>query len=348
MGVDVGRIDASPIPANLGVSYRTSTTETHAKVAVSFVQSYFQVSVDPHTSPENYFAPGVTPADVDAALDDGDIPVYVRSVTYGRRVVAVFEDRAKTDSASFAPEIAAAYNGVQGEVGFTRTSTSNIQTTSFSAMVLGDDRVITSIDDLFAYLDEPADMSTAWPIAYTLQYLGSETPFSVGITTEVVTRTCLECGSSDDPYGKGATFSEALPIGEDTIGTIIDDDSKREVLQGGVLPPGQQRWFTFMGLDTPIYQVDPQAKLGTFVSGSEVCIFAKCDSGPTTPECLAGFPVTEGTSVGCCSTVGDAHLEGGRLGLCPEKSSDDALIHVRVTWDESASMCLQYDLTVHY
>lgn len=341
LGIDVGLVGAL---ANLNLMTRSSTTVTAARVAVTFVQSYFQVSVDPHTNAADYFGPGVTPSELDAALA-GDVPVYVRSVTYGRRVVAVFEDQTRTDSDQFALEVQALYGGVRGQANFTRDTTATVNETSFAAMVLGSSRVITSKDQLFAYLDEPPNITTAWPIGYTLQYPGTETPFSVGITTEVVTKTCQACGSSD-PYSDARRFNSARELNQGV--PISDCDSAAKRVTGGLLPPAQERWFKVAGEDTFGCAVDPAATLATNVQGAELCIFATCN-GPTTPACVSGSATTDGGLSGCCTTGSVAQLTGESSGgLCPQKTSDDADVYVRIRLDATATACVPFDLTVHY
>jgi hypothetical protein len=132
---------------------------------------------------------------------------------------------------------------------------------------------------------------------------------------------------------------------------LSDSSGEKETLRGGVLSPGQERWFTFEGFDNQFVTADPhpEATLSTSQSGTEVCIFISCLGGHTDVVCRLGTPATvEGLS-GCCSTQNDVQVVGGTLGLCnPDMIHDDAFVYVRVALPASAAVCTGYDLTVHY
>ncbi len=332
-----------PIAAQLGLSSRRQTTTTHARVAVDFVQSFYRITIDTPPNAAAFFPAGL-PADQLAGALNGDRPVYVRSVTYGRRVVAVFEDDKAQNATGLEGSIKASYLVSSGSTMFSMASMSTVQHTRFAAVVLGDARVFTSLEQLLAYLQEPPDVRTAWPIAYSLANVADGSAFSVGRTTEIVTRSCMTCGLND-PYADAVDVASAHAL---SMVPLSDSDSDSRTIMDGVLAPGERRWFSFDGRDDFPSVVDPEVTLNAMVSGARVCLYAQCNAGMTDPLCLVGQPATEGTLKGCCSDSGKAHLEGRGSSLCVGGGTDNARVYVSVEGPAAGGQCVGFGMTVHY
>lgn len=342
-GVDLSLRGLLPVAAKLGLMSRKETITTHARVAVDFVQAFYRVTIDTPTNAGALFAADLPAATLSDALG-GDRPVYVRSVTYGRRVVAVFEDAKSESTTALETAIKASYGPGSGGATFNIGNMNTSQVTRFAAVVLGDAAVFTSVDQLIAYLQKPADVSTAWPIAYSLANVADNSPFAVGNTTEIVTRTCMKCGLND-PYADAVDFSMAHAM---SAMPISDSDGAAITLNpNGVLAPGAKRWFRFDGTDGVFGRVDPEVKLSTPMAGARVCLFAQCNAGVADPLCLAGVRTKIGSLDGCCSTTGQAQLEGAGDTLCLN-GPDDARVYVLVDGTGLAGQCVQFGMTVHY
>lgn len=358
--LDVESPDLLPIAASFKLSSRQSTTSVHAKVAVSFVQSYFRVIVDPPSRPSALVSADVTAQELEDALAE-ELPVYVRSVTYGRRVLALFEDASHQTTDELAREIGASYRAVSGSVEATTTEALERRTSKFTAVVFGDDEVLQSIDELNAYLKQPPDLAIAWPIGYTLEYVADGSPFKVARTTELVERACETCGREDptesDPKeldGK-VVYCPSEQDPENCNDVLSDEDSADgniwTVNDAVLLSSSDRDWFRFTGRDDLFGIVDPQATLSTESDADiRLCLFVTCPSGSPDIVCTLGEHATEGSLDGCCSFDGSVQLEGGTasIGLC-EDGSDDAVVNVLVDGAElAATSCVAYDLSMHY
>lgn len=344
IGVDVGFSLLGSLGISLGVEARSNVEHHTARVAVTFVQSYYKIVADAPTGPAQFFAEGVSADDVATVLGDGDVPVYVRSVTYGRRILAVFEDETRTSDEGLKAEVAAKFGTETADASLAIDESTEVEHSRFSAVVLGDDTVFTTLDELVDYLKRPADVTTAWPIGYSLNYVSDDRPFEVARTVELVTRACEACGtndpSEDGEGGIAGTIAKPEPLGD------LDSEfwSPEPAL---LLSSEDEDWYTFRGLDQSGV-VDPQASVSS-EDIVEVCLFVDCLSGTPDPQCLSGDLVVEGTRTGCCGMNGDAQLEGATLsGLCLN-GSDDADVFVRVrSAGAGQAACVPYTVTMHY
>ena len=344
LGIDVGFSLLGSLGTSLGVEARSNIEHHTARVAVTFVQSYYKIVADAPTGPAQFFAEGVSADDVATVLGVGDVPVYVRSVTYGRRILAVFEDESRTSDDGLKAEVSAKFGTETADASLPIDDSTEVRHSRFSAVVLGDDTVFTTLDELVDYLKRPADVTTAWPIGYSLNYVSDDRPFEVARTLELVTRACEACGSNDpsesNEAGIAGTIVKEVPMGD------LDSESWSPE-PALLLSSEDEDWYTFRGIDQSGV-VDPQASV-TSEGLVEVCLFVDCLSGTPDPQCLSGDLVVEGTQTGCCGMNGDAQLEGATLsGLCLN-GSDDADVSVRVrTPGPDQVACVPYTITMHY
>ena len=72
---------------DIAASFSFDSTERKTKILVNFTQAYYTVDVDTPVSPSDFFADGTSVDDLAPWMDASSPPVYVQSITYGRRVI---------------------------------------------------------------------------------------------------------------------------------------------------------------------------------------------------------------------------------------------------------------------
>lgn len=127
------------------------------------------------------------------------------------------------------------------------------------------------------------------------------------------------------------------------LGQITDDDDDGGLLSGILVDDSDADWFTYDGVDTLGYTVDPTRS--NFPSGQlRLCLFAECVNGSAIDiACIDGS--TAATSPdgrpGCCK---DGPFSLSTFDCVSE--DDDTRVYIRV--DQPASACLDYSILYHY
>lgn len=156
-----------------------SNTVESTKILVDFTQAYYTIDVDTPGLPSDLFEEGVNVEDLEHFTGDENPPMYVQSITYGRKVLfslesfySEYELRTAID-ASFDAVL------VSGGVQVDTFSREVLENSRLKAVVIGGSgaeavKTITGFDGLVEYIlegGEYSNLSPGAPIAYKLAYL---------------------------------------------------------------------------------------------------------------------------------------------------------------------------------
>ena len=176
-----------------------SSTSQATKILVDFSQAYYTIDVDTPGLPTDLFTDAVTLEQVESFMGEGNPPVYVQSMTYGRRVVFSIESGYTEDEVRFALE--ASFNAffADAEVELQTEHRSVLEQSKISALVLGGAgseavKTVTGFEGLIEYIQAGGDYSKASPgaeIAYKLAYLDN-TGVQLALTTDYSERQCYD------------------------------------------------------------------------------------------------------------------------------------------------------------
>ncbi|MFM2152368.1 MAG: hypothetical protein RL199_803 [Pseudomonadota bacterium] len=186
---------ANKIAATFNFNKETKTS----KVLVDFTQAYYTIDVDAKARPSDFFGDDVTVDDVKSVVGQGNPPLYVQSITYGRRVIFAIETSSSLSDVKLALD--AAYGngkvGIDGSVDASKKAT--LDTSSIQAFVLGGDAddavgVVSGFDGVVSYIKKGGNYSKespGAPIAYKLAYLDN-TVTKLAFTTDYAERVCTK------------------------------------------------------------------------------------------------------------------------------------------------------------
>jgi thiol-activated cytolysin len=185
---------------DIAASFSFDSSSQKTKVLVNFVQAYYTVDVDTPNSPSDFFVPGTTVDDLKPWVEDGNPPLYVQSITYGRRVIFSVQTDRSASEVKAALEASYSAAGVGG--GSVNISTEHKQVlaeSSIRAFVLGgsgDDATgaISGVDGLIEYIKNGGSYSKdspGAPIAYKLAYLDNAVT-KLAFTTDYAERECVK------------------------------------------------------------------------------------------------------------------------------------------------------------
>jgi len=180
----------------IAAGFDFSSESKKTRVVVDFTQAYYTADVNTPARPSDFFGDQVTVDDLDDFVSEGNPPVYVQSITYGRRVIFTVETTAARDELEAA--LSAAYQGAVGASVDVSVAYENIlEEAKIHAFVLGGSSadataVIDGFAGLSAYIQRGGDYgkdSPGAPIAYKLAYLDNAVT-QMSFTTEYAERKC--------------------------------------------------------------------------------------------------------------------------------------------------------------
>lgn len=168
------------------------------KILVDFTQAYYTIDVDVPPAPSALFAPEVSLDEVQAFMAVGDPPMYVQSITFGRRVIFSIETHHEHEKieAAFDAVLKAA---VQGSIDVDISHRQVIDSLALKVFVLGGSgedgvKAISGFEGLMEAITDGADFSAespGAPIAYKLAYLDNAgTTFAY--TTDYAEANCTD------------------------------------------------------------------------------------------------------------------------------------------------------------
>jgi thiol-activated cytolysin len=200
LGVELGAEVSWPGGPDVAASFDFSSIDNKTKVLVNFTQAYYTVDVDTPSSPSDFFVDGVTVDDLLPWTSVEDPPLYVQSITYGRRVI--FSVQTSRSAQEVKAALEASYSAVGVANGGIDVATEHKEVLSEStirAFVLGgsgDDATgaINGFDGLVSYIQNGGSYSKdspGAPIAYKLAYLDNAVT-RLAFTTDYTERQCVK------------------------------------------------------------------------------------------------------------------------------------------------------------
>lgn len=177
-------------------SFDFSSQEKRTKVLVNFTQAYYTVDVDAPYQPSRFFHWSVDVEDLKKEAQPGDPPMYVQSITYGRRVLFSIESSEDADTVSAALEATLSKAvSVNAQV---ETSYQNVlKESTIRAFVIGGaggqaTGVVNGFEGMVDFIVQGGDYSAespGAPVAYKLAYLDNASA-QLSFTTEYNERKC--------------------------------------------------------------------------------------------------------------------------------------------------------------
>ena len=177
-------------------SFDFTSSDKKTKILVNFTQAYYTIDEDAPTTPKDFFDPSVTVEDLEPYCGAGNPPLYVQSITFGRRVLFSIESNESADSVKAALE--ASYKGaVDVNVKVSTEHKNTLASSSIKAFVLGGSGgeatgAVSGFEGLMTYLKNGGNYSKdspGAPIAYKLAYLDN-TVTKLAFTTDYSEREC--------------------------------------------------------------------------------------------------------------------------------------------------------------
>lgn len=149
------------------------------RIVANFTQAYYTVDVDVPPTPSALFDPKVTEGDLAAFMDEDNPPMYVQSITYGRRAVFSIEtDRSEKEVRAALEAVVSALGG-GGELKIETEHKELLESSTMKVFVLGGDgddavKAIIGYEGLVEYILAGGNYSATSPgapLAYKLAYL---------------------------------------------------------------------------------------------------------------------------------------------------------------------------------
>jgi len=185
-----------PGGANVTAGFNFDATDKRTKILVNYTQAYYTIDIDAPVHPSDFFTDDILVEDLRPFTSPTNPPLYVQSITYGRRVIFTLESSETADKVRAALE--AAYQAsftVDGklEVGYQKV----LEESRIHAFVLGGSGAeaagaIAGYEGLLQYITSGGDYSKdspGAPIAYKMAYLDNATT-KFAFTTEYTERIC--------------------------------------------------------------------------------------------------------------------------------------------------------------
>lgn len=179
-------------------SFDFNSSDKKTKILVNLTQAYYTIDVDSPTTPKDFFDASVTVDDLKPYADDKSPPLYVQSITFGRRVLFSVESDETAESIKAALE--ATYKGaVDVTAKVTAEQQKALQSSTIRAFVIGGaggeaTGAINGFEGLVTYVKNGGNYSKdspGAPIAYKLAYLDN-TATQLAFTTEYSERECTK------------------------------------------------------------------------------------------------------------------------------------------------------------
>lgn len=204
-------------------SFNFSSQDKQTKILVNFTQAYYTVDVDSPTTPKDFFDPSVTVEQLQPYVDQASPPLYLQSITYGRRVLFSIESSESAESIKAALEATYKVAAVDVNAMVSTEHQQALKSSSIKAFVIGGagseaTGVISGFEGLLSYIKSGGNYSKdspGAPIAYKLAYLDNAAT-KLAFSTEYSERTCTK--------SKGKVHAELVSLnhisGSDPGGNI--------------------------------------------------------------------------------------------------------------------------------
>lgn len=185
-----------PGGSSVSAMFNFNKESTSNKILVDFRQAYYTIDVDVPAAPSDLFAPEVTLDEVQKFMAVDSPPMYVQSMTLGRRALFSIETQRDVKEVNAAFE-AAVKAVVDGTLIVENEHKQVLESLTMKVFVLGGAngvQAVTGFDGLMAYILEGSNYSAqspGAPLAYTLAYLDN-TGTKFAYTTDFAEAICTD------------------------------------------------------------------------------------------------------------------------------------------------------------
>lgn len=174
-----------------------ANTEESTKILVDFTQAYYTIDVDAPGLPSEFFPDEVTVDQLSNFAGPEYPPMYVQSITYGRRVVFSLESSYTEEEVRFALDASFDALLAGGSVSVDTFHRNVLEQSRMSALIIGGSgtdavKSVTGFDGLVEFLLSGGEFnkdSPGAPIAYKLAYLDN-TPARLALVSEYPEISC--------------------------------------------------------------------------------------------------------------------------------------------------------------
>lgn len=291
---------------DIAASFSFDSSSKKTKVLVNFTQAYYTVDVDTPNTPSDFFVAGTTVEQLKPWVSEGNPPLYVQSITYGRRVIfSIQTDRSATEIKA---ALEASYNGVVASGGGSVSTEYKqvLEESTIRAFVLGgsgDDATgaINGFDGLVEYIQNGGSYSSASPgapIAYKLAYLDNAVT-KLAFTTDYAERECaknradvrfdlkeIKNVSGGDGVGALEVFGQVVIRVPTATSKVSDCNTGGQLVSLWSMPDGSHVSIDEHGSFTPSSDTYIQVNDVPVDAGQRICIIADMweDDGGATDD----------------------------------------------------------------
>lgn len=290
VGVKLGAGLNWPGGGKVAGSFDFSSKERKTKILVDFVQAYYTIDVNAPLRPADFFVKSVRAEDVSKVVSRDNPPLYIQSITYGRRVIFAVESN--KSSLEIEAAIKAAYNAkatdgsVEVEAGVKRT----LDESSIRAFILGgsgEDAVgaVAGFEGVVEYIRNGGNYSKdspGMPISYKLAYLDNNVT-QLAFTTEFAERTCARnrgplkatLDSITHTGGDNLKLYGGIVLGVSKVGNESVECGEGEDYVLWQLDPNQWQPIPHLGTWRPQFPIEIQIQDAKYGKGTGMCLMGK-------------------------------------------------------------------------
>jgi len=192
MGVNVSTLT---VDVNTKLSF--SSDKTYNRFLVDFSQIYYTMIYEKPTSYEQVFAPEVTGEDLAPYMSESNPPVYISSVTYGRRFYLLIESTSGVEKLK--TSIKASYDAAVSSASMSSNATyvTDLDEVNIKIFAMGGDADAAlgafngDLTALQAYLQDGGDYFKAAPLSYVMTSLAHpQKQVGIGVSTKFTIQNC--------------------------------------------------------------------------------------------------------------------------------------------------------------
>ena len=185
-----------PGGGSVTAGFNFEATDKRTKILVNYTQAYYTIDIDAPIEPADFFTEEVAVDDLLPFMDASSPPLYVQSITYGRRVIFTVESSESADKVRAALD-AAYESSFTAQANLELTHQKVLEDSRMHAFVLGGSGAeaagaIAGFEGLMKYITLGGDYSKDSPgaaIAYKMAYLDNATT-KFAFTTDYTERIC--------------------------------------------------------------------------------------------------------------------------------------------------------------
>lgn len=256
-------VNAKGWGAKINAGFDFNNSRIKSRFILRFKQIYYTISMNPVKSPCDFFKELPNPS-----VFNGQLPVYVSSVSYGRMVYFMLESEEEKDSVKKAFEAGFKKWGVNLSVNLSKEEESVIKNTNKKAIIIGgdgDDAVlaIDGIEGIVNYIKKGgnfSEKSLGVPLSYSLNYLDNSAA-NVVMVSDYKVRNCKPMSSEVIIRHNDPLLDSIYPLSYKSTGNdrqFGDDCPYTEVKVWLSLSPDKRKLY----LNTNGYVVEPDERPG--------------------------------------------------------------------------------------